>query len=88
MSGLPDRSRVQVTLAYLDTIFRQIPNHTILCYESDDKILFTDPQIGVIIKTPELYYSKGVASEGVRYCRIDNLEISDRGITACKEVRP
>lgn len=80
---LPNGARVQIAVKYVGNIFRYIPNHTFLALNKDGKCIFTDPQIGIIIKNIDKYFL-GADSGGVSYCRIDNLEVSDLGVTACE----
>lgn len=87
MAGLPDNSRIQVAVRYPDSVFsnKNRPNHTFIVYKKNNKVFYADPQNGGIIKNVDRTYFDG-ASE-IRYCRIDNLEISDRGCTACERVK-
>lgn len=87
MTGLPDNSRIQVAVRYPDSIFsnKNRPNHTFIVYKKNNKVFYADPQNGGIIKNVDRTYFDG-ASE-IWYCRIDNLEISDRGCTACERVK-
>ena len=82
-----DDVRIQITVRYPQSIFsaHSRPNHTFMAIKKNNKIEFQDPQIGVIIKSPLEDYFSGVIDNTTKYCRIDNLEVSDRGISACEK---
>jgi len=82
IEGLPEMSRTQVAVKYPNSIFEKRSNHTFIAVKKNKKILFMDPQDGSIVKSVEEDYFTGAAE--ISYCRIDNLEISDRGCTACE----
>ena len=53
--------------------------HVFVAEKIDGKVMVYDPQSGT--EVPERYFEK---VEDVRFWRIDNLDMSDRGITACE----
>jgi len=82
INRLPDQSRVQIAVKYPKSVFKSRLNHTFIAYKKNNKIYYADPQNGSIIKDVEKEFFDG--SSEIRYCRIDNAEISDRGCTACE----
>ena len=70
-------------MRYHESIFAKRPNHTFIAYKKEGKVVYADPQNGAIIKNIEDACMKQAAE--IKYCRIDNLDISDRGIAACEK---
>lgn len=83
MNMQPDGARVQITEYPIGSVFSDKEGHTFVVVKENDRIIFKDPQIGDIIKreiAEELLNNKVI-----EYARIDNLEISQRGVSACKK---
>ena len=74
-------ARIQIATKYEDSIWNQRKGHTFIATKENGKCVFKDPQAGVIIKDTKKYFDR---TSEVRYLRIDNLEISDKGVSACK----
>ena len=83
LQQLPESGRVQIAVRYHESIFAKRPNHTFIAYKKEGKVVYADPQNGAIIKNIEDACMKQAAE--IKYCRIDNLDISDRGIAACEK---
>lgn len=73
-------ARVQIAGSYKQSIWERKDGHTFIAEKHHENIVFKDPQSGAIIKS-----SKDVSDfDHFEFLRIDNLEISSRGISACK----
>ena len=79
-ASLPDMSRVEVVIEYPDE--SAIPNHVILALKKDTKAIFYDPQNGGILSSDYMKTTK--KAKEISYCRLDQLEVGDRGVTACR----
>ncbi len=75
-------SRMQVCIDHTFSIWKQTAGHTFIIEKQNNEFVFLDPQIGSIIDSDSPVF-KSVNS--VSYARIDNLEISDIGVSACKK---
>lgn len=84
MDKQPDGARVQICVNPVPSIWEDRSGHTFVAVRNNGNTVFKDPQSGVIIKTEdEDDYFKNIKS--IEYARIDLLEISDKGISACKK---
>lgn len=77
-------ARVQIVTEFPHSIWTQTNNHTFVAEKIDGKCVFKDPQSGVIINNTKHYFE---GTKEIRYLRIDILEITDRGISACKIIK-
>ena len=76
-----DGARVQIAGAYNKNMwYRQRDGHTFVAEKNNGEIVFKDPQSGAIIKSAEDIND----FDHFEFLRIDNLEVTDRGISACK----
>ena len=82
MEKLPDGARVQIAVGYRKTIWDDRPGHTCIIARENGKNVFKDPQSGSIITNTEKLFS---GSESIDYLRIDNIEVTDKGISACRK---
>lgn len=86
-------SRVQVSLSWnvergrysMESKTRL--GHSIICEMRGDKLIFIDPQKGKVYNDIDIEKMlKSSNKNDVRYCRIDTLDITDLGATACQKV--
>lgn len=84
MDDQPEGARVQISVTKKPTIWQDRTGHTFVAVKKNGNTVFKDPQRGVIIKPQdEDEYFNNAGS--IEYARIDLLEISDKGISACKK---
>lgn len=73
-------ARVQIAGSYKQSIWERKDGHTFIAEKHHENIVFKDPQSGAIIKS----FKDASDFDHFEFLRIDNLEISSRGISACK----
>ena len=78
-------ARIQIATEFPGSIWRRQRNHTFIAAKENGKCIFKDPQSGVIIKNIDEYFN---GAKEIKYLRIDNLEITDKGVSACEFVKP
>lgn len=84
MNQASEGTRIEITIRFPKTIFDNIPDgHAFVAEKVDNKLIFIDPQTEKIVD--ERVFTN-VVSNGTMFMRIDDLEISDRGVSACKKV--
>lgn len=84
MRQAPDGARVEVTVRFPKTIFDNRPDgHAFVAEKVGEEFMFIDPLSERIVD--ERVFTN-VVSNGTMFTRIDNLDISDRGVSACKKV--
>ena len=77
-----DGTRIEISIKHAQSIFAMKPDgHVFVAEKQGKKIVFLDPQRNRIID--ESIFSEAV-HDGTMFMRIDDLEVSDRGVTACK----
>lgn len=81
MESMPEGARVQIALSYKKTVWSQRNGHTCIVEKKNGINIFKDPQNGAIIKNTEDLFD---GLERISYLRIDDKEITDRGISACR----
>lgn len=81
MESMPDGARVQVALKYPKSAWYDLTDHTFIVERKSGKTVFKDPQSGTIIANTNDAFR---GAELFEYLRIDNVDITDRGISACK----
>lgn len=81
MDDMPDGSRVQIAVDYQKNVWDSRPGHTCIISRENGKNIFKDPQRGGIIDNTDRLFSN---VETIGYLRIDDLEVTDRGISACR----
>lgn len=77
MKKWPDGSRAEIAVTWKGSS----SGHVFIAEKRNEKVYYYDPQNGGTYT--ESIFKQTKQSE-TKYCRIDNLEPSDRGITACK----
>lgn len=83
MNGMPEGARVQVCVNPELSIWEERSGHTFVAVRKNGNTVFKDPQRGVIIKPDnEDDYFQNV--KFIEYARIDSLELSNKGVSACK----
>lgn len=81
MGKMPEGARVQIAVEYRKTIWDDRPGHTCIIARENGKNVFKDPQSGSIITDTEKLFS---GLESIDYLRIDKIEVTDKGISACR----
>lgn len=85
MDGADDGTRIEITVNFPDDpFFGRIPGHAFVAEKKNGETVFLDPQRNQTIK--ENFFDR-VKKDGTMFMRIDDLEISDRGVSACKIVK-
>ena len=79
-----DGAQVVITVKMPKSIFNDNTGHAFIAERRGGEILFLDPQSGTRYNDPEKVF-RLVQSDNTYYMRIDDLELTDRGISACKE---
>ena len=84
MQMCKDGTVLAVTVEMPKSIFKQLPGHAFIAEKKAGETVFLDPQQGRRYTKPEDLFAtiKGSAM----FMRVDDLELSDRGISACKGV--
>ncbi|MBR0455654.1 MAG: hypothetical protein IJJ01_03225 [Firmicutes bacterium] len=78
----PEGARIEIAGAYNKNIwYRQRKGHVFVAEKKYNEIVFKDPQSGAIIKSLEEIND----FDYFDFLRIDDLEITDRGVSACKK---
>ncbi len=78
MESFEDGARIQVAVAFPDSIWGKRDNHTFVVERIDGKNIFIDPQSS---DTIEMEFMENASS--IKLFRIDTAEISQRGLSAC-----
>ncbi len=76
---------VAITVNMPKTVFYKEEGHAFAAEKKDGKVIFLDPQSGRLYNNPKKIFET-VALEKTMYMRVDDLELSDRGVTACRAV--
>ena len=74
---------VAITVQMPRTIFSHNPGHAFVAEKRAGHVIFLDPQSGRRYNKPEEFFDL-VLKDETQFMRVDDLEISDRGISACK----
>lgn len=82
MKNMQDGVRVQITEVPRGGVFTNEEGHTFVVVKENAQNVFKDPQIGVIISRERA--EKLLNNKIIEFARIDNLEISQKGVAACK----
>lgn len=85
LSTCENGALVAITVDMPKTIFNKSQGHAFVAENKRGKVLFLDPQSGKIYNNPKKIFET-VALDGTMYMRVDDLELSDRGVTACRAV--
>ena len=80
MKEADDGTRIEIAIRYKN----QTKGHTFISEKNGEDILLLDPQRNIILD--ESIFTKA-EENATLFMRIDDLEISDRGVTACKKVK-
>ena len=84
MNGCEDGALVAITIKMPGSVFSPSYGHAFVAEKIDGKIMFLNPQSGQRITRPEEFFEM-VKVGSTRFMRVDDLPITDRGISACKE---
>jgi len=84
MENYKNGSYMVVSITKPKSIFKDEDGHVFIAEKRDGKVLFVDPQ-SASIYTKNVF--KTVEEGGTLYMRVDDLEISDRGVSACKRAK-
>lgn len=76
--------RIQVATVFPNSIWRSQRNHTFVAVKENDICIFKDPQSGAIIKNINDYFD---GAKEIRYLKINDMEITDKGVSACEFIR-
>lgn len=79
-----DGARIQIAVDFPKSIWGTRNNHTFVAEKNNGECIFKDPQAGVIIQNIESYFQ---GFKEAKYLRIDKLEITDRGVSACMGIK-
>ena len=83
ISHANDGTLVAITIKIPYSIFRPNMGHAFVAEKRNGRIFFLDPQSGIVYRNSKEIF--GMVQEGqTLFMRIDDLEITDRGISACK----
>lgn len=85
MKDCKDGSLIVITVKMPYSVFNPLPGHAFVAEKIGGEVLFLDPQTGRHYNMPEEIFSTVKLGE-TRYMRVDDLEITDLGVSACKEV--
>lgn len=83
--GKKDGTTVEIAVEFPATMWYNKPKgHVFVAEKIDGKVVFIDPQIGKILDESIF---EDVIDNKTQFMRIDNLDVSDRGVSACKLVK-
>lgn len=71
-----------ITVKPPESVFNPLPGHAFVAEKFGDKVLFLDPQQGIIYNTTRIFDTAAVGQ--TLFMRVDDLELSDLGKSACK----
>ena len=83
-NSLENGAIVAIAYGFPQLPFIQIPGHAMVVEKRNNKVIFVDCQVG---KTYNLDMIKDKEINRLAYMRVDDLELSDRGVSACKQVK-
>lgn len=84
MNNCKDGTLVAITVQRKAMGHIQFPGHAFVAIKRDGKIIFLDPQSGGEYNINKF---KDVAEGKTFFMRVDDLELSDRGISSCKGIQ-
>ena len=84
MGGHEDGTLLAITVEMPDSVFNPLLGHAFVAEKRAGEVVFLDPQTGTRYNKPKVIFD-AVQPEKTKFMRIDDLELSDRGISACKE---
>ena len=86
MQDREDGTIIAITINMPKSVFTPLPGHAFVAERMRGETVFLDPQAGKRYINPTEIFEAAQKNETL-FMRVDDLEISDRGIAACKEVR-
>lgn len=84
MESCDENVLVVITIQRPSSIFRQVPGHAFAAEKRNGRVVFVDPQIGKVYNDYSIF--DDVSYGKTRFMRVDDLELSDLGKSACKRV--
>ena len=85
MGDSEDGTLLAIGIDMPHSIFNPLPGHAFVAEKREGEVVFLDPQTGRQYNRPNDIFDN-VQIGKTKFMRIDDLEISDRGVSACKEV--
>lgn len=83
MGASEEGTRIEISVGFPESIFdNRVSGHAFVAEKREREVLFLDPQTGGKISQKVF---QNVEKDATMFLRIDNLEISDRGVSACKK---
>ena len=82
--SLSENARIQIVVSRPRSAWFDEFGHTFVGERTQGGIRFVDPQSGSVVRSPERFFSR---ADTIEYMRIDDLELSDKGVSACSVKR-
>ena len=83
MNRCNDGALIAITIKMPESVFTPHPGHAFVAEKIGSRVQFLDPQSGTVFRNPERLFAL-VRNDKTLFMRVDDLEITDRGIAACK----